>query len=219
MGVLIALTVPVSMHLVARNATSVPMQKNAQNFPLDNGKMWYNIGCGNHIRKPKTLCRWLALGNLICLPQAQVTDKEFLIMNIKRPNKLDWLIYSIFRTWWNPILRKCPRLRKGIMESFQKWDEEAGIRYYIKSDDEQFSGVPSRGRGGSGLLRGINPRILRSPCTTAGQSCPDVCPKCGSSLLYLQDKIVCGNGYCNYETRPGCPAWALYDSPIGQTST
>lgn len=36
-----------------------------------------------------------------------------------RPNKLDWLIYSIFRWWWNPIFIERPEMAKGFIKLFQ----------------------------------------------------------------------------------------------------
>jgi hypothetical protein len=43
-----------------------------------------------------------------------------------RPNKLDWLIYRIFRWWWNPILVKKPSLVNGLKIEFEKWLERNG---------------------------------------------------------------------------------------------
>lgn len=43
---------------------------------------------------------------------------------MKRPNKLDYIVYNIWRWWWNPILRKNPHLAKGIAEYMLKWVEE-----------------------------------------------------------------------------------------------
>jgi len=41
-----------------------------------------------------------------------------------RPNKFDWLIYRIFRWWWNPILKNNPNLALQL----------AGfIRYYVSA--------------------------------------------------------------------------------------
>jgi hypothetical protein len=42
---------------------------------------------------------------------------------MKRPNKIDWLIYHLFRWWWNPILIKNPHLIYGIKTEFEKWLE------------------------------------------------------------------------------------------------
>ena len=46
---------------------------------------------------------------------------------MKRPNKLDWLIYRIFRWWWNPILEKKPILVIGIVKELEKWLHTNGI--------------------------------------------------------------------------------------------
>lgn len=43
---------------------------------------------------------------------------------MKRPNKLDWLVYSIFRWWWNPILQKHPNYIYGMVYEMNKWWEE-----------------------------------------------------------------------------------------------
>lgn len=40
---------------------------------------------------------------------------------MKRPNRLDWLIYSLFRLWWNPIFAKHPGLVMGIEKEFKGW--------------------------------------------------------------------------------------------------
>jgi hypothetical protein len=34
---------------------------------------------------------------------------------------LDWIVYSIFRWWWNPILRNDPRLAKGFYDLYGDW--------------------------------------------------------------------------------------------------
>jgi len=40
---------------------------------------------------------------------------------MKRPNKLDWLVYTIFRWWWNPILRDKPELGKELARLIKNW--------------------------------------------------------------------------------------------------
>ena len=34
---------------------------------------------------------------------------------MRRPSKLDWLVYRLFRWWWNPILRRNPNLIDGLI--------------------------------------------------------------------------------------------------------
>jgi len=34
---------------------------------------------------------------------------------MKRPTKLDWAIYQIFRWWWNPIFRDNPHLTTKLI--------------------------------------------------------------------------------------------------------
>ena len=40
---------------------------------------------------------------------------------MKHPNKLDWLIYKIFRWWWNPILSGNAELTRHLINSMQEW--------------------------------------------------------------------------------------------------
>ena len=40
---------------------------------------------------------------------------------MRRPNKLDWIVYSIFRWWWNPIFRKDPTLTYESIEKAKAW--------------------------------------------------------------------------------------------------
>ncbi len=40
---------------------------------------------------------------------------------MKRPTQLDWIIYRIFRWWWNPILSRNPMLVRGLIVEFEKW--------------------------------------------------------------------------------------------------
>lgn len=41
------------------------------------------------------------------------------------PTRLDWLVYRLFRWWWNPILRQNPRLLRALVASLQWWQEES----------------------------------------------------------------------------------------------
>jgi len=40
---------------------------------------------------------------------------------MKRPNKLDWLIYKIFRWWWNPILVGNAELTRNLILLINEW--------------------------------------------------------------------------------------------------
>ena len=40
---------------------------------------------------------------------------------MKHPNKLDWLIYRIFRWWWNPIFRENHNLTTGLILDLGKF--------------------------------------------------------------------------------------------------
>lgn len=42
---------------------------------------------------------------------------------MKRPNKLDYLVYSIFRWWWNPIFKKNPQMLKFMIGYMNTWNE------------------------------------------------------------------------------------------------
>jgi hypothetical protein len=43
---------------------------------------------------------------------------------MKRPNKIDWIVYRVFRWWWNPILRNNPNLLSGLTIEMQRWQWE-----------------------------------------------------------------------------------------------
>lgn len=43
---------------------------------------------------------------------------------MKRPNKLDWLIYRIFRWWWNPIFKEKAWLGVGLTHGLDNWYKE-----------------------------------------------------------------------------------------------
>lgn len=43
---------------------------------------------------------------------------------MNRPNKLDWLIYSFFRWWWNPIFKKDELLTKMFILLMKEWTEQ-----------------------------------------------------------------------------------------------
>jgi hypothetical protein len=45
---------------------------------------------------------------------------------MKRPTKLDWILYRIFRWWWNPILTKNIHLLIGLRTEIDKWLERNG---------------------------------------------------------------------------------------------
>lgn len=40
---------------------------------------------------------------------------------MKRPTKLDWLVYRLFRWWWNPVLRKNPLLTAWLGSALDDW--------------------------------------------------------------------------------------------------
>lgn len=42
---------------------------------------------------------------------------------MKRPTKLDWLVYRFFRWWWNPILQRDPLKVIGIRNTLSEWIE------------------------------------------------------------------------------------------------
>jgi len=43
---------------------------------------------------------------------------------MNRPNFIDWLIYKLFRWWWNPVLRKKPLIVRGLITEMEKWYED-----------------------------------------------------------------------------------------------
>jgi hypothetical protein len=47
------------------------------------------------------------------------------------PNKLDWLIYRIFRWWWNPILKENFSIAIGLANEMFLW---------IKKEDKNHVG-------------------------------------------------------------------------------
>jgi len=43
---------------------------------------------------------------------------------VKHPNRLDWMIYNLFRWWWNPIFVSHSWLAKGLILEMDKWIRE-----------------------------------------------------------------------------------------------
>ena len=40
---------------------------------------------------------------------------------MKHPNKIDWVVYSIFRRWWNPIFKKNKRLSIALAREINSY--------------------------------------------------------------------------------------------------
>ena len=43
---------------------------------------------------------------------------------MKRPNKLDWLVYRLFRWWWNPIVRNDIHALDRLIVALGEWRRE-----------------------------------------------------------------------------------------------
>ena len=46
---------------------------------------------------------------------------------MKRPTRLDWLVYRIFRWWWNPIFIDSPILTEGLIIEINRWRKQVGL--------------------------------------------------------------------------------------------
>ena len=44
----------------------------------------------------------------------------------EHPTKIDWLVYRIFRWWWNPIFVRNPHLVMAIKTEFENWLRKNG---------------------------------------------------------------------------------------------
>ncbi len=41
---------------------------------------------------------------------------------MKRPNKFDWIVYGIFRWWWNPIFSRDEKLLRRFIGMMSLWE-------------------------------------------------------------------------------------------------
>lgn len=67
---------------------------------------------------------------------------------MKRPNALDYLIFRLFRWWWNPILREHPRMAIEFATWMLEWVEryngiEAADEAQLKRLGELLKDVPN----------------------------------------------------------------------------
>ena len=52
---------------------------------------------------------------------------------MKRPNKLDWLVYRFFRWWWNPILQNNFSIAFGLANEILRWGKLLEDKKHFRS--------------------------------------------------------------------------------------
>ena len=70
--------------------------------------------------------------------QPEIVRSE-MKLKIRRPTKLDWFIYSIFRMWWNPIFRSAKSLSLALAREINAyWARQQKFIGSIKDHRHEF---------------------------------------------------------------------------------